>query len=246
MAKSEVHVNDIPKFRNGTCDYDTSILRDIFLEGLSKDFLILHRAIALKKMSVTRFAYAEDVLESFERSVFVLRFIVRSKEFESLFTCRTLARKQERTEKFVNVIIDDNFLKKVHHALKILRPMRRYLRYFDSDDARIHDDLPLTCELDHTLQQLDVNSFLTIDRNDELIKTFKKRKGETNYRRKHYVATMLDPCSGIQNVDPLMAKVIAHARAYCISNSTVENNQKDIILQFIDMLTHQFKFVWKE
>lgn len=79
-------------------------------------------------MSTTRFSYGEHVLEFFEKSLFALRAIVRIEKVNNIFAVMTLVQKLQILNKFGNFIEDDTFLKNVHKAFKILRPMTIYFR----------------------------------------------------------------------------------------------------------------------
>lgn len=81
---------------------------------------------------------------------------MRSEEFNNILIFRTLAQKQHRTENVVKDLQDDNFLKNVHKALKIVRPIRGCFCFFDSNDARLHEVVPHTSDLEFTLKEFEL------------------------------------------------------------------------------------------
>ena len=88
----------------------------------------------LRKVSRTRFASHESVLEAFLRTRPVLVGIVASPEFEaSLWECRTSAEKEERYNKYIKFVQSIAFYRHMREMHNIFYHIRGYLRHFDSD-----------------------------------------------------------------------------------------------------------------
>lgn len=140
-----------------------------------------------------------------------------------------------RKKNFIEPIMSNNVLRNMHTVLKSLRPIRRLLRVFDSEDCCISEVLPKTNELESILRSLPVSKnttsgntdqFFTKEGKDEFIEVFEKRRGfrgkdvnvlqVTILEDVHYLAHMLDPVNYPQNwgTEFMMERLHQHVTKY--------------------------------
>lgn len=208
-----------------TSDRDLRIVFEGF-EDIS-----IRTSIMLLQMSNTRFASVEGVLDEFLRSIEVLQTLVTEPDFfTELYKPKIAEMNTKITEEFKQPLEDEQFEVPTREIHMILVLLRRYLRFFDSNQARISEVYPLTLELEKRLEGLPLSQFLTNERKGELISVFRQRKDGPIGRSVrvrlldsiHYVAFMLDPNQAPRKPGPMMPHFIAHLERYATS-SDIEN-----------------------
>lgn len=134
----------------------------------------------VSKAAATRFAFAEKCIDTFTRSIMVLRRLVKDEpSFFCMYTCTGENRRQKMIdrEEFRRIVTDDSFYQQALLVLEILRPMKIYLRAFDSDGARISEVLPKTERLREDLSSIEVDEeIFTEERKNEVLNTLESRR----------------------------------------------------------------------
>ena len=204
-----------------TSDRDLRIVFEGF-EDIS-----IRTSIMLLQMSNTRFASVEGVLDEFLRSIEVLQTLVTEPDFfTELYKPKIAEMNTKITEEFKQPLEGEQFEVPTREIHMILVLLRRYLRFFDSNQARISEVYPLTLELGKRLEGLPLSQFLTNKRKGELISVFRRRKDGPIGRSVrvrlldniHYVAFMLDPNQAPRKPGPMMPHFIAHLERYATSS----------------------------
>lgn len=210
-------------------DRNPAMIKDLEVAGLSVRGLLLEKAVMLRRKCTTRFGYAEDCLDSFIRSIGVLRKLVINPDFDYQFSTKSSDR--QRKTIFKSLVCDDDFIVSVYKTLRFLRPIRRYLRAFDSENARISEVIYFTNQLEYELRNLKLDStVLTKERRDELVEVFLKRRNATPPHQIgliediHYVSWLLDPCRCPEDFLSYIPVLRRHVKKYVAHDRSLNDD----------------------
>ena len=186
--------------------------------------MIVKTAVMLKRPSNTRFASHESVVEAFLRSIRVLRALVSHDRFIAHFENKTSEEKRKRDEKFVAPIMDNELVRQARVVLEHLTIVRKYLRLFDADEARIWEVAPLTRTLETRLATIPYTEWYTKDKKEEMMVTLRNRRDKSPMSRVrvpliegiHIVALMLDPINAPSNYTDFIPYMRDHAERFAI------------------------------
>lgn len=241
-VKKKYGIPNIATYISENARHSSNVLKDLEVEGLAVKGYFFDRSIMLRKQSNTRFAYAEDCLDSFVRGISILRKIVNDEAFDSFYAARNDGDRIRRYNKFVEPIQNDEFFETVLTILHILRPLRRYLRIFDSSSARISHVWVETEKLQNCLENLQTDDkFLDEARKKQLLDVFLRRRNGTGSVQArliedvHCVAVLLDPTRCPSNFKDYVPILRAHALKYGRKNRSSEETKlaEDICDSFV-------------
>ena len=133
-------------------------------------------AVMLCKPVKTRFASIESTLQAYIRTRLVLLGVVQSQDFCLNLWTATNAAGSEKRSQLILILESRGFVAKVQDLHRIFSLIRRYVKVFDSDDAKISDVVPKTIALGVELQRIPATSFLTVERRDEVLAKFRNRQ----------------------------------------------------------------------
>ena len=201
----------------------------------------------LRKPVKTRFASIEGTLEAFLRCRVVLLGLVQAPDFTRNLWEASNARERGKREKFISNIESHLFFTKVKEMHNIFRLFRRYLRFFDSDEAKISDVVSKTVALQQDLEKLPLTSFMTSERRADVLGKFERRQnGPINATIKvrllediHFAAHLTDPHRSLRDIDRHINRFRAFLMWYCSGSGTIGDAlqlRQNILEQFVKLV----------
>ena len=181
------------------------------------------KAVMLRKPAKTRFASIESTLEAYLRSRGVLLEVVQAPDFFSNLWPALRTTERGKRAKFISAIESREFLDKVKDVHRVFRLLRRYLRVFDSDDAKISDVVPKTIAVGLELERVPLTAFFTSERKNQVIGKFSRRQnGPLDASIKvrllediHFAAHLVDPHRCPRDVSPFLYRFRSYLMRYC-------------------------------
>ena len=203
--------------------------------------------IMLKRPSNTRFASNEGVLDSFLRSHNALHGLLQSNRFIAHFNSKTAEEKERRDRRFCGPIRDHELVRQSRVVLELFELMRKYLRVFDEDAARIWDVAPLTRCLKTSLAQFPITEWYSREKRDSIMFCFRKRRDKPPdsgikvplIETIHVVVLMLDPLHAPGNYTPFIPYLKKHAMVFAqgLEECDKENYVRLVTRSYQDQMT---------